>query len=696
MLFIALMGMLFQTQTPAPKPAPPKPSTTPTLTQKPIAMREIIVTKDLTLTKGATLNARLIIKASNVTIDGAGATLVGPGSAGKPETFKSVGILSAGYSDVIIKNLNVKGFQTALQASEGSRWRVFNCDFSDNFHNPNAGWGNGESVGGIILSRITKSKFFSNIAHKVWNGIDLTECDDNEIFKNDFSHASNVCLKMLASSRNVISDNNFSYGIRIAPGEVHARDSTGVLIESGSNNNKFYRNDVRYGGDGIFIRVLNNFISTGNQFIENDCSFAHNNCFECWSPGNVFIRNKANHGSYGFWLGGSDQTILLDNEASYNGLPTENHNAPEPDFGHGGIVFVGGTSSHTIVQGNNCHHNAGGGIVLRGDRETKGQKWKAYHWIIQGNRLEYNQWGIFAQYADWIHIANNKYYSNSQEDHFDQVSNLYKESDDNYKGKLPRAVMKAPKVAKVGEPITFDATDSYSPSGDPIYIRWDLGEESTIKSKIVHTFKKPGFYRIGLTVHDGVQASLAYRDLIVVAPVEEITDAEADLEKWGYEIEGNADGKAKIVFENDTDALIGKTAIRYKPVPYPGMGVTALYPKAKDAHWNLSAKQTLSFWIKAENPNPTGFQGPGPIIKLVSAKGTLTLTPTNDRNFLRDGGYSESRWTWLRVEVPLHTADVGWKRDGDVDFSDVLAISFTLDSWESSPFTVWLDGIAFE
>lgn len=695
MLVLALLGIHFLAQTPPPKPAPPKPTTT-TPIQKPITMRDIIVTKDITLSKGATMNARLIIKGSNVVIDGNGATLVGPGTVGKPESFKGVGVLSAGNSNVVVKNLNVKGFTTALQASDGAAWRITGCDFSDNYHNLAFGWGNGESQGGIILTRITKSKIYNNIAKRVWNGIDITQCDDNEIFKNDFSHCSNVCLKMLTSSRNIISDNNFSYGIRIAPGEVHARDSTGVLIESGSNNNKLYRNDVRYGGDGIFVRVLNNFVSTGNQFIENDCSFAHNNCFECWSPGNIFIKNKANHGSYGFWMGGSDQTIMLDNEAAYNGLANENHNAPEPDFGHGGIVFVGGTSNHTIVQGNYCHHNTGGGIVLRGDRESQGKKWKAFHWIIQGNRLEFNQWGVFAMYADWLHVANNKYYSNAQEDVFEQVSNLYREADPNYKGKVPRAVLKAPKVAKVGEAVTFDATDSFSPSGDPIYMRWDIGEESTLKSKIVHTFKQPGFYRIGLTVHDGIQASLAYRDLIIVAPIEEITDAESDIEKWGYEIEGNTDGKAKIVFENETDALIGKTAVRYKPVPYPGSGVTAIYPKTKDAHWNLKGKKSLSFWIKTENPNPTGFQGPGPIVKLYGAKGTLTLTPTGDKSYVRDVGYSESRWTWLRVEVPLKATDPAWKREGEIDWEDVLGVSFTLDSWESSPFTVWLDGIGFE
>jgi len=72
-----------------------------------------------------------------------------------------------------------------------------------------------------------------------------------------------------------------------------------------------------------------------------------------------------------FWLGGSDQTRLIGNEAAYNGLPDGFHNAPEPGFRHGGIVIVGGPSSHTVLDGNHCHHNNGGGIVFRGNDDLR-------------------------------------------------------------------------------------------------------------------------------------------------------------------------------------------------------------------------------------------------------------------------------------------------------------------------------------
>ena len=190
-----------------------------------------------------------------------------------------------------------------------------------------------------------------------------------------------------------------------------------MLIESGSNDNRFLRNDCSHGGDGIFIRVLNGWVSTGNVFEENDCSYANNNCVEAWSPRNTYLRNKANHGSYGFWLGASDQTALIGNEASFNGLPDGNHNSPHlPDDGHAGIVFMFGPSSHTVVRGNTCVGNHGAGIALIGDQESQGERWRAYHWIIEQNRLVKNRWGIYMQHADWIDMAANRFTDNAVAD----------------------------------------------------------------------------------------------------------------------------------------------------------------------------------------------------------------------------------------------------------------------------------------
>src|SRR5207249_8638883 len=98
-----------------------------------------------------------VIRASHITLDGNGVTLVGPGQAGKPDTFKGVAILAEGCSDVHIRNLKAKGYASGLVAVDGEGWLIEDCDFSDNYHDPEFGWGNGPRQGGLILARISRS-----------------------------------------------------------------------------------------------------------------------------------------------------------------------------------------------------------------------------------------------------------------------------------------------------------------------------------------------------------------------------------------------------------------------------------------------------------------------------------------------------------------------------------------------------------
>ena len=50
----------------------------------------IVVTKNLTLSPGSTMTGRIVVRASHVVIDGAGATLQGPGSIGNLQSLDPV------------------------------------------------------------------------------------------------------------------------------------------------------------------------------------------------------------------------------------------------------------------------------------------------------------------------------------------------------------------------------------------------------------------------------------------------------------------------------------------------------------------------------------------------------------------------------------------------------------------------------
>jgi len=644
-----------------------------------VEIETVVLTESISLPADSVIhNRRYVVAASHIVIEGNGATLIGPAKKGSLESFEGIGpaILLNGCSNVVIKNLNAHGFETGIEMANCTACSIEGCDLSENYDNPAFGWGELPARGGIIVRSSRYCVFKGNRANRVWDGIHLRDSDDNLILSNDFSHCSNVCAKLWNASRNVFIENNLSYGIRIdrEAGEVHARDSSGVLIESGSNDNKWYRNDITYGGDGLFLRPLNGWVQRGNVFIENDTSYGNNNCIECWSPQNVFIRNKANHGSYGFWMGGSCQTLIIGNQANSNGLETGYHNAPEPLFKHGGIVLVGGTGTHVVVEGNECIGNNGGGVVFRGDVKSEGKEWKIQHWAIQSNRLEDNRWPVFGRYADSV-------FTDEQDDAdfetVDRLTVLPKEPN----VRAPIAKIVGPSICQVGVPVRFEASASLSPDGKPLSYSWLFGDASASGETVEKVFDAPGFVRVGLTVSDSVKVGLAWLDVTVVdAPFEEF-GTEAQASRW-------TTNDSRLAVSDDPDALVGRFSIRFDAQPLPEGLPTMALPLPEGA---LAGKSKLSFWIKAVNTNVFAFQREEMVVAFRGPNGEVRFVPT-DKGKPSAPKNSEGRWNWTRVEIDLKGDDL-WQREGGADLAAMNEMTFAFDSTGEDRFSVWLDGL---
>ena len=632
---------------------------------------------------------RIHITASHVTLDGRGAKIVGA-AGGVPREFQGTAITAKGLTGVTLKNLRVQGWETGLKIEDGTQWLIENCDFSDNFHDPDFGWGENGRRGGIVLEQVRHSTLRNNKANRVWDGCVLVRSDDNRLADNDFSHTSNTCLKLWNSCRNQICRNVLSYGIRIKPGEVHARDSTSVLLESGSNDNRFLDNDCTHGGDGVFIRVLNGWVSADNVFERNDCSYANNNCVEAWAPRNSYLHNKANHGSYGFWLGASDQTVLIGNEASFNGDPQGPHNSPHlPGAGHAGIVFMFGPSSHTIVRGNTCQGNNGAGIALIGDIDSQGKKWKAFHWIIEQNILQDNRWGVYVRFADWINAAANRYDGNREATlrNDGHVTNLLELPDNPAITQPPQAVLDGPPSAQVGQRVSWDAGRSRDPHGRELHYRWDLGDGTiVVQPRVEHVFRQPGFYRVGVTVNNGLLSDLAWRDCYVVEPLAELgTEGQAQAWTW-------SDPGSRVAFADDrTVRISGASSLSALVEPYSGGRISLLYPAARKAGISLQDKTHLVFWVKAIDEHVPAWQDVNPLVTLYEAEDkSVVLRPAAD--FMSQRPNNEEREGWSYFAVPL-AGGPDWKREGHaLAVLNYLTIGF--DSWGAPPLRIWLDGLA--
>jgi parallel beta-helix repeat protein len=454
---------------------------------------------------------------------------------GSKRYYGGVAIRSTGRSRVRLVNFHVEGFMSALHLRDCSGWTIESNDFSDNYDDPDYGWGDGsECYGAVYLDGVTESTLRGNKGTRVWNGISMHRSSRNTIEKNDFSYCSNTCLKMTQSSDNVVADNALSWGIRIYPEEVHARDSVSLLVESGSDRNRFLSNDFSHGGDGIFIRVLNGWCSTGNVFEGNECSHANNNAVEAWSPGNTYIGNKANWSSYGFWLGGSDDTVLLDNEVMHNG--ETNRNAPEP-FGNAGVSVVHGSSSSFVMAGNRIEGNFGPGLSLAFREETPARGWLVVGNTIRGNRDDprgYAGRGVHAELCDGVALLGNHIDGNDGVELFAgrSVRNLVL---DRGEYRLVRGLrLETPRPATAGREARISVVDS-GPEHEPFteYL-WDLGGgvyQKTREPELATSFADSGLVRVCVTARGRGVAGSASRTVCILPPGVPIAGS-ADASSW--------------------------------------------------------------------------------------------------------------------------------------------------------------------
>src|SRR5262249_31689946 len=102
-------------------------------------------------------------------------------------------------------------------------------------------------------------------------------------------------------------------------------DAQAVGIDHSSCDNLIEENDLRFGGDGVFIRANEGGIMPGspvpplhssdrNILRRNDCSFSPNSAIEAdFIEGTVIEDNNCSYSHYGLWLGWSRDSIVRGN-----------------------------------------------------------------------------------------------------------------------------------------------------------------------------------------------------------------------------------------------------------------------------------------------------------------------------------------------------------------------------------------------
>ncbi len=137
-----------------------------------------------------------------------------------------------------------------------------------------------------------------------------------------------------------------------------------------------------------------------------------------------------------------------------------------------------------------------------------------------------------------------------------------------------------------------------------------------------------------------------------------------------------------------TDKKVGASSVKlFTPM---GFDVALNYRPGGDslAIWNLTANDTLSFWVKTVNKSSIGFQ------YFTIRVGNLT------------GGYykytastsllNNAKNSWKKYRIPLK-GNTSYVRStvGNMDLSQTNYVEFHADTWDSG-FTIWFDGVQFK
>lgn len=288
----------------------------------------------------------LVIDADDVVIDFQGATMTpGDDVHGQLDQLEGYGILVKNRRNVTIRNAVVHGYRFNICVLGGENVRIENCDASySRAHRISAGgvpldqWVVIREIrdwhtygAGIWLENVRAGVVRQCRAGGAQNGLVLATCDHCLVIENDFSFNSGWGLALWASCDNVVSWNLTDFCDRPWAGGLGA-DAACVTMTGNSHRNYVVGNSMTHGGDGFFLTGLsdgtldarlNRLIIAGpcddNVIAHNDGSWSPANAFEgTFAYRNMYYKNQANDCNYGFWLGFSSDSLILDNDVGRN------------------------------------------------------------------------------------------------------------------------------------------------------------------------------------------------------------------------------------------------------------------------------------------------------------------------------------------------------------------------------------------
>jgi parallel beta-helix repeat protein len=300
----------------------------------------------------------IVIQRNNITLDGAGHTLQGPGD--------STGIDLSGMNGVIIKNINIIHWFSAISLSNSSH----NTILGNNINNSN----------NIHLSESSYNMILGNNITSLTYPIDVSLSNNNSIVGNNVLNTYMGIRILNNSSDNTVAGNN-----------INGVQYSGISIWNNSNNSVIIGNNIGYSSQGISLTLTVALPSpTNNSIVGNNITnITYEGIVHAYSSNTRIVGNSIANSGYGIFFGtSSNNVIVTDNNITKNSV---------------GIYFdpKGSGSSNITIIGNIITEN-GNGIGHYGSKNT-----------IIGNNITANKYsGVFLVYSSNNTIAENNIKAN--------------------------------------------------------------------------------------------------------------------------------------------------------------------------------------------------------------------------------------------------------------------------------------------
>ena len=351
----------------------------------------MVITEDTTFQTGTyNLPNGITIAASNITLDGSDAVLIGSGG--------NYGLTCENRDNVTVLNLRIKNYDHDFHFYNCDDLTVRDCVARDTPELPE----------GTIFLNIFDGPYGS-YSHAMWfnycddaqildnkapdqqNGISLFNCQRALVDGNYCSYNTGWGITLYNCDNCTVQYNTADYCTRDYYGWSGA-DAASLLMVMQSDYNDIMFNSLVGGGDGVFLAGATHSLqkrpNSFNYFYGNDCSESPNNGFEgTFSQGNVYVNNTTDDCNYGYWLGYSWDLELRQNSMS--------------NCRTAGIAIEHGRNC--IIEDNDFYSNASN-IQLWTDNDSRlisayPEAANTYGHIIRNNSIERGSYGIQA-YAD--------------------------------------------------------------------------------------------------------------------------------------------------------------------------------------------------------------------------------------------------------------------------------------------------------